>query len=151
VTHSDFIGKVVALNLMFTGCSLSSGEVFTRMAELQRRTAGMSDVLLVSLTVDPKTDTPAVLTEFANARQADTNRWLFLTGDKEEIRRLVETSFFPRTEEEKRAFPTAFNGIDSITLLDRRGKVEQSFDGLDPGVVDAVMPQLQKLHRRYGR
>ena len=151
VTHNDFIGKVVALNLMFTGCSLSSGAVFNRMADLQRRTAGMADVLLVSLTVDPGTDTPEVLTEFANTHQADPKRWLFLTGSKSEIRRLVETSFFPRTAEEQRAFPTAFNGLDSITLLDRRGKVEQSFDGLEPAVVETVLPELQRLHRRYGR
>ena len=63
----------------------------------------------------------------------------------------VETSFFPRTEEEQRAFPTTFNGIDSISVLDQRGRVVQSFDGLDPGVVDAVMPVVQKIQRRYGR
>jgi len=151
VTHENFLGKIVALNIMFTGCSDSSGEVVKRMEDLQRRTADMPDVLLVSLTVDPKTDTPAVLSEFAKSHNADTNRWLFLTGDKADIRKLVETSFFPRTEEEQRAFPTAFNGIDSISILDRRGRVEQSFDGLDPGVVDEVVPAIQKLNRRYGR
>ncbi len=151
VTHEDFLGKVIALNIMFTGCSDSSGEVIKRMEDLQRRTADMPDVMLVSLTVDPKTDTPAVLTEFANAHHANPSRWLFLTGSKEDIRRLVETSFFPRTEEEQRAFPTAFNGIDSISILDRRGNVTQSFDGLDSGVVDAVVPEIQKLQRRYGR
>ena len=151
VAATDLAGKVVALNIMFTGCSQSSGEVIKRMEELQQRTAEMPDVLLVSLTVDPLTDTPAVLTEFANAHHADANRWLFLTGSKAEIRRLVETSFFPRTEEEQRAFPTAFNGVDSISVLDKRGNVVQSFDGLDAGVVDAVMPEIKKAQRRYGR
>jgi len=151
ISDADLGRKVVALNIMFTGCSQSSGEVIKRMEDLQRLTEQMPNVLLVSLTVDPQTDTPAVLTEFANQHKADPNRWLFLTGSKKDIRALVEGSFFPRTEEEQRAFPTAFNGIDSISILDKRGNVVQSFDGVQPGVLDEVMPVVQRLNRRYGR
>jgi len=147
MTQDDFAGKIVAVNLMFTGCSLSSGEVMNRMADLQRRTARMPDVLLVSLTVDPLSDTPAVLTEFANTYGADTNRWLFLTGAKTEIRRLIQTSFFPPSAQAEQMVPGGFTGIDTISLVDPNGNVLDSFEGLNPNVVDAVMPEITKLSK----
>ena len=148
VTQEDFAGKVVLVNLMFTGCSLSSGEVINRMEELQRRTASLPNVLLVSLTVDPLSDTPAVLAEFASAHRADTNRWLFLTGTKTEIRRLIQTSFFPPAPEAEQMVPGSFAGIDTITLVDPCGNVFDSFEGLNPNVVDAVMPEVVKLLKK---
>jgi cytochrome oxidase Cu insertion factor (SCO1/SenC/PrrC family) len=50
-------------------------------------------VRLVSITVDPAHDTPAVLSAYASRLQAHPGRWLFLTGDKKHIYRLAQQGF----------------------------------------------------------
>src|SRR5882757_7302788 len=82
VTQVELAGKFLVVNFVFTGCSITCLDVNRRMAEIQVLTAKQPDVKLVSLTVDPRTDTPAVLAAFGNRFGADTNRWLLLTGDK---------------------------------------------------------------------
>ena len=55
--------------------------------------AAEPDVRLVSITVDPAYDTPEVLTRYAQSFAAQPQRWLFLTGDKATIYRLVREGF----------------------------------------------------------
>ena len=45
---------------------------------------------LVSFSVDPKWDTPAILGDYAKKWKADPERWLFLTGDDHVIHTLIE-------------------------------------------------------------
>ncbi|HLP77279.1 MAG TPA: SCO family protein, partial [Candidatus Paceibacterota bacterium] len=66
VTQDDVAGKILVVNFVFTSCSLSCRAVNDRMAEIQRLVGDASDVQLVSLTVDPRTDTPSVLAKFAD-------------------------------------------------------------------------------------
>jgi len=54
------------------------------MKSLQARLEG-SDVLLVSLSVDPEYDTPEVLAKYARLFEADPERWWFLTGSRQKI------------------------------------------------------------------
>ena len=82
------------------------------MARLQDAFAAERDVRLVSITVDPAYDTPEVLTRYAQSFAAQPQRWLFLTGDKAVIYRLVREGFRlglidPQESEKSSAVPEA--------------------------------------------
>src|SRR5690625_7416416 len=51
------------------------------------------DVVTISLTVDPKRDTPERLMEYANKYNANHESWFLLTGDKKELYRHARRSF----------------------------------------------------------
>jgi len=61
ITEADLLGRFLVVNFVFTSCSLSCRAVNDRMEEIQRLVADRPDVRLVSLTVDPRTDTPSML------------------------------------------------------------------------------------------
>ena len=145
VTQADLAGQNLVVNFVFTSCSLSCRAVNNRMEEIQRLLSDASDVRLVSLTVDPRTDTPSVLAKFADSFHADTNRWLFLTGDKAELYHLLETSFIAKSPELEDLIPGGFASTDRIMVVDRNGVVHGSFDGLKPGVASAVVSEIEKL------
>lgn len=63
------------------------------MKQLQDEFMNEKDLRLVSITVDPKQDTPKVLSEYARRFGADPEHWLFLTGEKEAIYRLAQEGF----------------------------------------------------------
>jgi protein SCO1 len=147
VTQADVAGKILIVNFVFTSCSLSCRAVNDRMEEIQRLVADMSDVQLVSLTVDPRTDTPSVLAKFANSFHADTNRWLFLTGNKPELYDLIETSFIPKSPELEDLIPGGFTSTDRIMLVDQKGNVSASFNGLKHGVASTIVAEIERLRK----
>lgn len=81
VTAEDLRSKVAAINFIYTRCPLPDvcPRLSANFAALARRFAGR--VVLLSVTVDPDYDTPAVLKEYARRWGADAGTWRFLTGD----------------------------------------------------------------------
>lgn len=75
-------GKVTAINFLYTRCPLPDvcPRLAASFAALQRRFAQDADVQLLSVTVDPDYDTPAVLAAYGRRWGAGAH-WSFLTGD----------------------------------------------------------------------
>src|SRR5271157_3439596 len=74
VSEADFADRVCIVSFIFTRCQLSCPRISSLMKSLQPRLEG-SNVLLVSLSVDPEHDTPEVLAGYARGFDADPKRW----------------------------------------------------------------------------
>ncbi|MCS6925251.1 MAG: SCO family protein [Candidatus Binatia bacterium] len=84
---SSLRGKVVVLDFIYTRCPGPCPLLSRKFAHLQKQLRdGLADqVMLLSITIDPEHDTPAVLREYARRYQADTRGWKFLTGSTADI------------------------------------------------------------------
>ncbi len=109
------------------------------MQILQDRLKGI-DVRLVSITVDPETDTPEVLCQYAARYNADPERWWFLTGDKKVIFRLISRSFRMIVDEDPNQVP-GFEVIHSTEIMhvDAAGVVRGRYNAQD----DVAMAKLR--------
>lgn len=146
VTREELRGKFLVVNFVHTGCSISCALVNRRMAEVQQLVAGQEDVQLLSFTVDPGTDTPAVLSKFADQFGADPNRWLFLTGSKTALYNVIETSFLTRdTSSPYMEMPGGFRKADQIALVDREGVVRRYFPGMKLSTPPDIARAVQEL------
>jgi protein SCO1/2 len=94
VTPATMRGKVWAAAFMFTRCPTVCPRITRRMRDLQQA-AAKDDVKLelVSFSVDPEHDTPAVLRAYAEKHRVDQKTWRFLTGDLEVVRKTSEQGF----------------------------------------------------------
>jgi len=153
VTRADLLGKVWVAGFVFTRCTGSCPQVCATMARLQKETAGEPDVRLVNFSVDPRHDTPEVLSRYAERYQADPERWLFLTGDRDQVYDLIGSSFHLGVEETTGTARRPGNEVthsSRLALVDRRGHVRGYFDGRqvddEGGPVDDV-PRLVKRIR----
>lgn len=146
VTHGNVAGKFLVVNFVHTGCSISCLKVNEQMAEIQRRLAGADDVRLLSLTVDPRTDTPEVLAEFGMRFNAETNRWFLLTGDRTLLYELIEDSFLKRDPLASDIdMPGGFIGVERIAVVDREGNVRRYFDGMKKQTAAEVTAFVEEL------
>jgi protein SCO1/2 len=85
--YSDVLkGKTVVVNAFFTTCTSVCPPMNRSMEKIQEAFGDRvgKDVFLVSITVDPTTDTPARLKEYAAKFHAGKG-WTFLTGKKENL------------------------------------------------------------------
>lgn len=87
---ASFRGHRVALTFSYTRCPLPDfcPRVDRNFAEVQQilsQAPDLADVRLVSVTLDPEFDTPEVLKKHAQTLQADSARWHFVTGPRDEV------------------------------------------------------------------
>ena len=89
---SAYRGHRVALTFIYTRCPLPDfcplmDRHFAAVQKTLASTPALSDVRLITMTLDPAFDTPAVLKPYAASRGADPKVWSFLTGDPAEVNR----------------------------------------------------------------
>jgi protein SCO1/2 len=111
VTANELKGKPWVADFIFTRCGGVCPTLSARFAHLQ------GTVQLVSFSVDPANDTPAVLQEYAGRYHADAKSWLFLTGERTALDHLIMQGF--RLSVEQREGATDANPNELITHSDR--------------------------------
>ena len=146
VTRAELAGKILVVSFLFTSCSLTCPEVSRRMADIQRLTLTDAGVRLVSLTVDPRSDTPPVLAKWGARFGADTNRWLLLTGSRPVLHGLIAQSFLAQDNGDPfNSMPGNFTGTERIAVVDRHGRTRIYFDGLREETPAAVAAEIARL------
>ena len=93
VSNTDLLGSVWIADFIFTRCGLSCPRMTEQMDRLGGVIPADSSVYRVSFSVDPDHDTPEVLQHYAETWGIEDDRWLFLTGDRDEIQELVVSGF----------------------------------------------------------
>lgn len=90
----DLRGKFYIANFMFTSCPSTCPALMEKMDVIQKRIRGVgTKAALVSFSVDPNNDTPAVLFKYARKRNSNPFIWNFLTGSKVDLQNIVINGF----------------------------------------------------------
>ncbi len=144
ITKADLLGRPWVAGFIFTTCAGPCLTVTGQMSQLQQALAE-TDVRLVTFTVLPEVDTPPVLQKYADAFGADADRWLFLTGKKEVIYHLIQSSFLMPVQEVTGAnrMP-GWEVVHTTNLMyvDEKGVVRGKYDGKDPEAVAKLVSLL---------
>ena len=145
VTLADLHGKVWIADFIYTHCADTCPLQTADMAALQARWMKESGLKLVSFSVDPERDTPSVLARYARRFKADPKRWLFLTGAKSEIARVVEDGFrlvvatAPHRDHEIIVHSPRF------VLVDQEGQIRGYYDNRDPKAMKRLEDDVANL------
>lgn len=132
ITRTELNGRLVVVGFVFTSCGIECTISGMTMAKVQDLLADREDVVLLSLTVDPMTDTPEVLNKFAEKIGAKPDDWLFLTGERTNVFHTLQSSFLAKDEKDGMVPMALPEGrlplVSRMYLLNRTGKVIASFD-----------------------
>ena len=128
VESAKFRGKQIMLNFIFTRCPVATmcPAATAKMVTAQKlaREAGVSNLELISVTLDPAYDTPGVLKEYADTRGIDTANFSLLTGPETAIKDLL-TQFGVIAEFEGDMIKHTLTTL----LIDENGKIAHRADG----------------------
>jgi protein SCO1/2 len=119
-------GKVWVVDFIYTSCPGPCPLMTSRMHRVEQRVKDDSDVRLVSISVDPEHDTPAVLNQFARRFGGPTRQWVFLTGTPGEVHLLAFETFHVGDVIGKMDHSTKF------ALVDKRGEIRGYYSTFDP-------------------
>jgi len=132
-------GHVWVADFIYTTCQGPCPMMTTRMRQLQNSTLEIPDVLLVSITVDPAHDTPAVLAEYAGHFKQDPSRWFFLTGEQEKLNDLGVHAFKLNSVDGSLSHSTRF------VLVDRRRRIRGFYTYGEDGFMPQLMHDVRQL------
>lgn len=128
VSFSQFAGKVVAINFVYTSCVLPTYcfRTANNFGVLQRRFKEKMgrDLILLTVTFDPQRDQPEALDRYSQNWKANPDVWHFLTGPVDEVRRvnaLFGMAYYPDEGLMNHSLHTA--------VIDRQGKLVTNIEG----------------------
>ncbi|MFZ5892159.1 MAG: SCO family protein [Myxococcota bacterium] len=141
-------GRVWAVAFMFTRCPSVCPRVTRFMQKVQASAKSKQVPLtLVSISVDPENDTPAVLKAYAQKFGADLASWSFLTGDFEAIKKTSVDGF--KLALDGRADPNAKDyGIihgSHLVLVDPSAKIRGYYRSEDDAEAERLLVDARRL------
>ncbi|MDO9002440.1 MAG: SCO family protein [Aquabacterium sp.] len=122
-------GRPVLLHFVFTTCASTCPAQVHELAELhaQLPTPVRQRLAMLSVTVDPLSDTPATLKAYARRLGADRPGWRFVTGPPAAVQTLVDRMQALNT----RSLPARpSDHRTSLYLFDTQGVLIQRFNGV---------------------
>lgn len=139
-SQQELKGRIWVANFIFTNCQGPCPRMSSQMRQVQTATEGLPDIRMVSFTVDPERDTPAVLAEYAKAKHADS-RWYFLTGTLQQLHQLKREVFLLGNVDGQLNHSTRF------VLIDAQSRVRAYYDSSEPGSMRRVVADIRRLRK----
>jgi protein SCO1/2 len=148
-------GKIFVASFFFTRCTTICPKISFQISRVRDAFLDHSDVKFISISVDPKFDSPQQLKKYANRFEAKASQWNFLTGEKSYIYPLVLKGFhvpLADASEYNEAIKNpdeAFIHSERLILVDKEGVIRGFYDGTDAKEVDRLILELNVLKSIY--
>jgi len=146
VTNETFNGKIYVADFFFTSCRTICPIMKTQMLRIYDSIQTDPSVLLLSHTIDPEYDTVALLHDFADRLGVKSNKWHFVTGNKEDIYKIAQTSYFATALEDKTE-PDGFIHSGAFLLIDKNRRIRGKYDGTKEDDVNRLLADIGRLEK----
>ncbi len=143
VSASDLLGKVWIADFFYSTCPGPCPMMTSRLSAIHKQLASEPDVRVVSITIDPAKDTTEVLQAYAQNFGA-SDRWLFLTGEKQAIFSLAQQGFKLSVSEDPAAAEPITHST-KLALVDRHGLVRGMYEGAGEDESELLVQDVRRL------
>ena len=144
VTNETLNGKIYVADFFFTSCRTICPVMKTQMMRVYEAVEDDPEVALVSHTIDPEYDTVGLLHDYAERLGVNSKKWHFLTGNKDSIYYLAQTSYFVTAMEDE-AQQDGFIHSGAFLLIDKEGRIRGKYDGTKPEEIDKLLKDIKIL------
>jgi protein SCO1/2 len=123
---------------VFTHCRSTCPRLTAHMKGLQSRVSDVPSVHFVSVSVDPRNDTPEVIKAYMTKNELDERNWRFVTGEEDAIRHVVVDGFRVGLgdEDSKAAGADDIMHSNSFVLVDDKAQVRGYYRANNDGIGD---------------
>jgi protein SCO1/2 len=127
ITNQSYHNKVYIVEFFFTTCPSICPIMNQNMVKIQDQFFGNPNLGIASLTIDPITDTPEVLKEYAIQYKITNPNWNLLTGNKETIYKFANSGFNLYVGENSEV-EGGFEHSGFFALVDKEGNIRSRYD-----------------------
>tara|TARA_B100001287_G_scaffold42180_1_gene31286 strand:- start:43218 stop:44420 length:1203 start_codon:yes stop_codon:yes gene_type:complete len=148
VSADDLQNKVRLVNFFFTSCPTICPKMTLNIRSIQQELAKecLTNISLLSFTVDPKRDTIKKLKEYSKTYNINNDNWNLLTGQQDDIYDLGINGFLVPSQENALA-DGGFLHSEMMILIDKDDRIRGYYDATDPQNIPKVVQHIKLLDR----
>lgn len=125
ISNKDMLGKVYVVEFFFTNCPTICPVMNQNLKEIDQKIHS-PEFGVISITIDPKRDTPEALKTHKTQLKIENPNWHFLTGNRDAIYDLSKKFNIYVGEDESTA--EGLNHSGKLALVDKNGKIRSRVD-----------------------
>ena len=148
ITQDYYKDKIYVADFFFTTCLTICPVMTDHMLKIQEKIKDDPEVLLLSHTVFPKTDSVPVLKAYAEEKGVLDKKWNLVTGDTKHIYELARKSYLA-SKINGDGWPYDIIHTDNFVLVDKEKRIRGFYDGTDAEAIENLMHDIKVLKREY--
>lgn len=128
ITQKDYANKIYVADFFFTTCPTICPIMQDNMVLIQERFKDNPKVMLLSHSVTPEKDTPAILKKYAEEKGVIDQKWNLVTGNKKDIYYIARKSYLAvKTDSEGEMYDMVHT--ENFILVDTKRRIRGFYDG----------------------
>jgi protein SCO1 len=147
VTNQTFAGKVYVTDFFFTTCPSICPKMKSQMLRIYEKFKDNPRVMLLSHSIDPQHDTVAVLRDYARRLQVSSQKWHFVTGDKDAIYGMAMKYLVSAMEDGSQ--PGGFTHSGHFVLVDANRHIRGIYEGTVAESIDQLLRDIPVLLKEH--
>lgn len=144
VTLDSLRGKVWVANFIFTSCTSQCPLIMMEAQKVSKALLFKENFRMVSVSIDPMSDTPERLSKYANEWKADPFKWLFLTGTFSEVKSFMHEGLQVPTEVEA----VELMHSSKLVLVDHLSRIRGYYDAEDGAQMKKLLRDSKDLLKK---
>lgn len=148
VSQKTTEGKTYVADFFFTTCQSICPVMSKEMMKLALKYKDDPELMFLSHTVDPETDSVPQLKTYSMAHQAKDEQWKFLTGSKKALYDMARKGYFV-TATEGDGGAEDFVHTQNFVLVDKYRKIRGYYDGTDSTEMLKLTRDIELLKAEY--
>jgi protein SCO1/2 len=145
VTQKTFEDKIYITDFFFTSCPGICPKMTRNMFKVQEEFLNDKDVLLLSHSVMPTTDSVRVLKKYADDYKVVSGKWHLVTGDKNEIYNLGREQYFVENDLGEEKSIDDFLHTENFLLIDKKKHIRGIYNGLNRASIAQLITDVKAL------
>ena len=147
-SQADLEGKYYVADFFFTTCPSICIDMSEQLRRVQEEYMEDSQFRILSHTVHPEVDSAETLKAYAELQDANPDKWIFVTGEKQQIYELARKSYFAATTEGDGGVDD-FIHTENFILIDKEKRIRGFYDGTSEEDVDRLINDIGILAYEY--
>ena len=148
ITQKTFENKIYITDFFFTTCPGICPQMTGNMFKIQEEFKNDNEILLLSHSVMPNTDSIPVLKKYAKYNGVIDNKWHLVTGDKNEIYSLGRDHYFVENDLGEEKSIDDFLHTENFLLIDKEKHIRGIYNGLNRASIAQLIVDIKALKKR---
>ncbi|WP_323787983.1 SCO family protein [Psychroserpens sp.] len=147
VTENAFKDKIYIADFFFTTCPGICPKMTANMMVLQEEFLQDNDILLLSHSVTPETDSIPILKLYAETKGINDTKWHLVTGDRKQIYDLGRQAYFAEEDLGVDKTEDDFLHTENFVLIDKERHIRGIYNGLNKTSVQQLIADVKTLQK----
>jgi protein SCO1/2 len=147
ISQKTFEGKIYVTDFFFTTCPGICPKMTGNMEKIQEEFVNDSDILLLSHSVMPTTDSIPILKEYAKNNNVIDNKWHLVTGGKKDIYDLGRNHYFVENDLGEVKDINDFLHTENFLLIDKNKHIRGIYNGLNRASIAQLIIDIKTLQK----